>query len=333
MRYTFDVTWRGAPPVTWLVDAQPEVDAVIEGVHGARAAVVVAYDLSREGMDRSTLELPNAQDAVISAVAARVPTVVVLATDGAVAMPWLSDVDGVLEVWNPRGMVQTDATLRRFVAAWTAVLDGRVDPSGRLPETFPADRAESPAAVEAFWPGIASTVNLDLPPNGGVGIGAAWYRAAGWPVLFPFGFGLSYTSYALEGGSVTSGPGGLQMTVAVKDTGGVAGTESVQAYADWPGTLNEPRLQLVGFGTVAFTRAEAVAGTVEHAVLTLSPDALTVYQGDEMRVVKGTYCLEAATYDGDPRSWSTGPITLAPGADGSVSGPATTTLTSSSCAS
>ena len=330
-RYSFHVAWRGPAPLAWLVRELPEVAAILGAARGARAAIVVAYDLSREGMDRSSLDLPNAQSAVISAVAARMPTIVVLATDGAVTMPWLGHVRGVLEVWNPKGMVQTDATLSKYVSAWTTLLDGHVDPSGRLPVTFPVSAAQSPMADQAFWPGVDATVDLDLAPNGGLGIGEDWYRQAGWPVLFPFGYGLSYTSYQLVGGAVTSGASGLQMSVGVRDTGGVAGIEPVQVYADWPNTLDEPRTQLVGFGTVAFTRADASAGVVKHTEITLSPDALSVYQDGAMRIVKGSYCLEASTYEGDPHSWSTGSITLSPGPGDAVVGPPSTRLAQVTC--
>ena len=150
-------------------------------------------------------------------------------------------------------------------------------------------------------------------------------------MLFPFGYGLSYTTYQLLGGKVTDGAAGLQASVAVRDTGGVAGTEPVQIYANWPASLGEPRTQLVGFGTVTFTKAQAQAGTVEHALITLSPTALTVYQGTAMRIAKGAYCLQASTFDGDPHSWTTGSITLGPSTAGAVTGPASTPLSSGSC--
>jgi beta-glucosidase len=331
--YSFKVSWRGEPPIAWLVREQPEVAAVLAGIRGARAAIVVAYDWSREGMDRSSLDLPNAQSALIAAVAAKLPTIVVLATGGAVTMPWLRQVRGVLEVWNPKGMVATDATLAKYVAAWTTILDGNVDPSGRLPVTFPVSQAKSPMADQAYWPGIGDTVDLDLAPNGGLGIGEDWYRQEGWPVLFPFGFGLSYTTYKLQGGAVTSGSTGLHVSVSVRDTGGVAGIEPIQVYADWPSALDEPATQLVGFGTVAFTKADVAAGVVKHADITVSPDALSVFQDGAMRIVPGTYCLEASTYDGDPHSWSSGAITLAPGAVSGVVGPTTTKLAATPCPS
>ncbi|HUD69321.1 MAG TPA: glycoside hydrolase family 3 C-terminal domain-containing protein [Acidimicrobiales bacterium] len=313
-RYTFVLTWRGAPPTVVITRERPEVDAAIASTRGAKVAIVVAYDLAREGMDRSSLDLPGAQEAVISAVAARVPTIVLLVTDGAVIMPWLSQVKGVLEVWNPTGGTSLDRIATQYVPAWVRLLDGSADPSGRLPETFPVTAAGSPMGDAEFWPGIGSSVNLNQPPDTGVGIGMAWYRAAGWPVLFPFGYGLSYTTYQLYGGSLSTNGNGLLMTVYVRDTGGVAGVEPIQLYADFPSSLSEPRLQLVGFGTVSFTTAQARSGTVLRATIAVSPDAVSVWFKNAMRVEKGSYCLEASTYDGDPHSWTTGPVMLEPGA-------------------
>ncbi len=313
-RYTFSLTWRGAPPTVVITRELPAVTRAVAGTRGAQVAIVVASDWAREGMDRSSLDLPGAQEAVISAVAARVPTIVLLATDGAVTMPWLSRVQGVLEVWNPTGGTSLDRIATQYVPAWVRLLDGSADPSGRLPETFPVTAPGSPMGDAKFWPGIGSSVNLNQPPDTGVGIGMAWYRAQGWPVLFPFGYGLSYTTYQLNGGSLTTTGNGLAMTVNVRDTGGVAGVEPVQLYADFPSAFAEPKLQLVGFGTVSFTAADARNGTVLHATIPVSPDALSVWVNDAMRVEKGSYCLEASTYDGDPHSWTTGPVMLGPGA-------------------
>lgn len=313
IHYTFTITWHGAPPTVVITRELPAVEAAVAGTKGAKVAIVIAYDLAREGMDRSSLGLPGAQDAIISAVAARVPTIVLLATDGAVTMPWLSQVQGVLEVWNPTGGTSLDRIEAQYVPAWVRLLDGSTDPSGRLPETFPVSAAGSPMGDAKFWPGIGPNVNLNQPPNTGVGIGMAWYRADGWPVLFPFGFGLSYTTFQLNGGSLSTSGNGLQMTVNVRDTGGVGGVEPVQVYADFPATLDEPRLQLVGFGTVSFSTAEAKDGTVLHVAIPVSPDAMWIWSHGAMRVEKGTYCLEASTFDGDPHSWTTGLVMLGPG--------------------
>ena len=329
VHYRFRLSWLGIGPSMAMIDEQPMIAAAVNAVHGAHAAVVIAYDLAEEGMDRSSLALPNAQDALISAVAAKVPTVVLLATDGAVTMPWLNQVGGVLEVWSPTGAVYTDSTLSKFVDSYGSLLDGTSDPSGRLPVTFPASTAKSPMAIRAFWPGINQRVNLDLPPYGGLGIGYDWYRQAGWPVLFPFGFGLSYTTYQLLGGTVTDPSTGLQVSVSVRDTGDVAGTEVVQIYADWPKALGEPPTQLVGFAPVTFSASDAANHTIRRVTIPISPNALTVDIGG-LALLRGDYCLEAATFDGDPHAWTTGTMVLGPGPGGTVTG-APTRLNQGSC--
>jgi beta-glucosidase len=330
-RHTFRLAWVGPAPSVLLVRAQPVLAWDQHAVRGARLALVLAYDLSREGMDRNSLDLPGAQSPLISAVAATLPTVVLLATDGATAMPWLRRVDGVLEVWNPKGAVATDRTLSGFVGAYASVLEGRTDPSGRLPETFPVTAAGSPMGVAAFWPGSHQTVDLDAAPYDGVGIGFPWYRTARWSVLFPFGYGLSYTTFRLVGGVLADVAGALTATVSVRDTGHRAGTEVVQLYADWPSATQEPPRQLVGFGTVGFSAADVAAGTVKKVSIVIDPTALTVFDGTAMRVQKGGYCLQAATDAADPHPLSTGTVELAPGVGTAITGPATTTLTAGAC--
>jgi beta-glucosidase len=332
VHYKFRIQYKGIGPVTSMIDEQPMLLSAENAVRGARAAVVVGYDLSREGMDRNTLALPNAQDAMISAIATRVPTAVMLATDGAVTMPWLPSVHAVLEVWNPTGVVWTDATLNKFVFADANLLTGASDPSGHLPITFPLNPNKSPMAVHAFWPGNGVKVNLDAAPYGGLGIGQAWYRKAGWPVLFPFGYGLSYTSYQLLGGTVTDPSTGLQVNVAVRDTGGVAGTEVVQVYANLPSSVSEPPKQLVGYATVTFSAHDAATRAIQHVSIPITPDVLAVDLKSGLAVVNGQYCLEAATYDGDPHAWTTGSIPLGPGPGATITGPATR-LNQGSCPS
>ncbi|HLK44758.1 MAG TPA: glycoside hydrolase family 3 C-terminal domain-containing protein, partial [Acidimicrobiales bacterium] len=332
-RYRFTLTWQGAPPSVTITDAQPEVAAAVHAASGAKVAVVLAYDLAREGMDRSTLQLPGAQSAVISAIAQHMPTVVLLATDGAVSMPWLAKAGAVLEGWDPTGAVNTDRTLSQYAGAWRNLLDGTADPSGRLPETFPASTTDSPLGNASFWPGIGTNVDLNLPPDHGIGIGMPWYRSAGWPVLFPFGYGLSYADFSLQGGSVANVGGALQVSVTVQDSNGLPGVEVVQLYADFPSSLGEPRQQLVAFGTVRFTKTSLATSSTKTATLTVTPDALTVYEGATMRVEKGSYCLQASTYAGDPKSWTTGPDALGATPNGQVITGGAATLSPGSCPS
>src|SRR5262249_48293044 len=112
----------------------------------ARVALVFAKDFETEGTDRSNLSLPGNQDALISAVARANPnTVVVLNTGSAVVMPWLSQVKAVVEAWYP-GKEDGDAI--------AAVLFGDVNPSGKLPITFPRSTDETPAHLPSEWPGV-----------------------------------------------------------------------------------------------------------------------------------------------------------------------------------
>jgi beta-glucosidase len=329
-KYNFTLTYHGAVPSVVIIRYQNEVHEAVAAAKGAKLAIFLAYDLSREGMDRSSLQLPYAQNAIIPAIAAQVPTVVVVGSDGAVTMPWLSAVNAVLEVWNPTGSIQQDSIFARYVTAWTNLLDGSADPSGRLPVTFPVSTNQSPAGVSSFWPGNGTNANLNDAPDQGVGIGMTWYRAAGWPVLFPFGYGLSYTTFQTLGGSLQSSSSGLSMAVTVRDDGNYAGAEPIQVYADWPNSAGEPQQQLVGFGTAVFTKSQANSLGTDRVTIPLSPDAFTALVGSTNRLVSGSYCLEAATYDGDPHAWSTGSVTLTSnGKQLSVAG--TDNLTQSTC--
>ena len=146
-----------------------------------------------EGSDLTNISLPNGQDAMIEAVAAANPnTIVVLNTGGPVLMPWLSSVKGVLEAWYPG---QDDG------AAIASVLFGDIDPSGHLPETFPTSLSEMPTASPAQFPGVDGKVDY----SEGLDVGYRWYDAEHVTPLFPFGFGLSYTSFRFSHLTVTPG--------------------------------------------------------------------------------------------------------------------------------
>src|SRR5580698_4959283 len=177
----------------------------------AKVAVVFANLNESEGSDLTSIDLGSAQDGLISAVAAANPnTIVVLNSGSAVVMPWLSSVKGVLEAWYPG---QEDGT------AIASLLFGKADPSGHLTVTFPTSLSEVPASTAAQWPGVNGTVQY----SEGVDVGYRWYNSQNLTPLYPFGYGLSYTTFAfsnLKVGSLPAG-GAATVTATVTNTGSV----------------------------------------------------------------------------------------------------------------
>ncbi len=199
----------------------------------ADVAVVVVHNISTEGVDLPDLGLhagscdvftgckydPTDQDALIGAVAAANPhTVVVLQTAGPVTMPWLAAVPGVLETWYPG---QEDG---RVVAD---LLFGDVNPSGKLPVTFPAALSDGPLKTPQQYPGV----DLHSTYSEGLFVGYRWFDAQSVAPLFPFGYGLSYTSFAFSNLSVAARfDGTVDVSFDVKNTGARAGAEVAQVY-------------------------------------------------------------------------------------------------------
>jgi beta-glucosidase len=204
------------------------------------AVVFVGNDES-EGSDLSSIDLSSADNSLITAVAAANPhTIVVLNSGSAVTMPWLSSVAGVLEAWYPG---QEDG------AAIGAVLFGTADPSGHLPVTFPQSLAQVPASTAAQFPGQNGTVQY----SEGIDVGYRWYDSQGLTPLFPFGFGLSYTSFkfsSLQVGSLTAG-GAATVSATVTNTGSRAGADVAQLYVTDPAASGEPPRHLEGFSRVS----------------------------------------------------------------------------------
>ena len=194
-----------------------------------------------EGSDLTSIDLGSAQDALISAVAAANPnTIVVLNTGSAVVMPWLSSVKGVLEAWYPG---QEDGT------AIASLLFGTADPSGHLTVSFPTSLSEVPASTAAQWPGVNGTVQY----SEGVDVGYRWYNAQKLTPLYPFGYGLSYTTFSfsnLKVGTLTAG-GAATVTATVTNTGSVAGADVAQLYVTDPAASGQPPLQLEGYQRVS----------------------------------------------------------------------------------
>lgn len=242
----------------------------------ADVAVVVASDPTSEGWDRSTLALPADQDQLISAVAkANRRTIVVLNTASAVTMPWLNKVAGALEVWIPG---------QTFGTALARVLFGDANPSGKLPVTFPRNEAQGPARTPVEYPGDGTDVFYDE----GLLVGYRWYDAKRQRPLFPFGYGLSYTSFRLSSMQVEPRPGGWVANVTVTNSGRRTGSDTAQLYLRSPAAAQEPPQQLK-----AYTKVTLRAGESRRVNLPIPRDALASWDNVDTgwTVHPGTYRL------------------------------------------
>ena len=236
------ITSRAGSGVT-VTYAPTNVSQAVAAAQSANVAIVFASDFESEGSDLTSIDLPSAENQVISAVAAANPnTIVVLNTGSAVTMPWLSQVKGVLEAWYPG---QEDGN------AIAAVLFGDVDPSGHLPVTFPESLADVPASTPAQWPGVDGQVQY----SEGIDVGYRWYDAKNITPLFPFGYGLSYTRFAFSHIRVTPGQttsrGEVTVSADITNTGQRAGSDVAQLYVGDPASTGEPPEQLKGFTKVS----------------------------------------------------------------------------------
>ncbi len=251
----------------------------------AQVAIVFVSTSEGEGHDRPNLELPGNQDQLVSAVAAANPkTIVVLNTGGPVLMPWVDSVRGVIEAWYPG---QEDGN------AIAAILFGDVNPAGRLPLTFPRKADEIPTSTPQQWPGVNGTSTYSEKLN----VGYRWYDATGHTPLFPFGFGLSYTTFRLSHLVITptrlgKSPGLIHGTVDVTNTGHRAGAEVIEAYISQPSSNGEPPRQLCAFAKVFLK-----PGETRQVRLTITRRALSHYDttahrwttaAGEYRILVGT---------------------------------------------
>ncbi len=183
-------------------------------------AIVCVGQQTSEGSDRASLSLPNGQDALISAVAAANPhTIVVIYSSSAMLMPWASQVAGILFAWYP-GQENGNALAQ--------VLFGDLNPSGKLPVTIPASASQVCASTTAQWPGLLGHAVY----SEGLQVGYRWYDANNVTPLFPFGFGLSYTTFGYSNLTVSavSSSGQVQAGFDLTDTGPLAGAEVAELY-------------------------------------------------------------------------------------------------------
>ena len=249
---------QAGPGTSVSYSSGSDLAAAVAAAKRASVAIVMVGDTESEGHDQPSLSLPGDQDQLVEAVAKANPrTVVVVKSGNPVLMPWLSQVPAVIEAWYPG---EEDG------AAVAAVLFGQVDPAGKLPVTFPASESATPVSSPAQFPGTNGKVEY----SEGLDVGYRGYDAEDITPLFPFGFGLSYTSFRFSGlrvspgrlANTVSGPGPAScgcngqdtvlatVTATVTDTGDVAGTEVAQLYLGDPKTAGEPPRQLKGFARV-----------------------------------------------------------------------------------
>jgi beta-glucosidase len=246
----------------------------------ADVAIVFATGWRTEGQDVPDLSLPRGQDALIAAVAEANPnTIVVLETGGAVSAPWLTKTAAVLQAWYPGG---------RGAEAIADVLFGVVNPSGRLPITYPASLDQTPRpkldgadTVRADFIGREGSGDLSADYDiEGSDVGYRWFAAKGQKPLFPFGFGLSYTRFERSDLKVA----GLTASAAVANVGGRAGSDVVQLYlVSNPGGTKR---RLVGF-----ERVDLAPGEKKTVRFNLDPRLLADWTDEGWSIQAGQYRL------------------------------------------
>lgn len=240
----------------------------------ADVAIVFAVRVEGEGFDNPDLSLPWGQDAVIEAVAAVNPrTVVVLETGNPVAMPWQAGVGAILAAWYP-GQAGGQAIAE--------ILTGGVNPSGRLPVSFPADLAQTPRPrLDGFGAPWGTPVTIRY--HEGAEVGYRWFARTGEQPLYAFGHGLSYTTFDYGDLEVT-GRDALTVTFRVANTGSRAGADVAQLYLTE--AAGERRMRLLGF-----ERIDLAPGQSAQVRIRAEPRLLARYDGEsgQWHIAGGTY--------------------------------------------
>jgi beta-glucosidase len=245
----------------------------------AEVAVVFVWQWEAEDADLPNLSLPGNQDELVAAVAAANPhTIVVLETGTAVKMPWIDKTAAVLEAWYG-GSKGADAVANS--------LFGAVDPSGKLPMTFPLSENDLPRTTIAQPPPpvVNGVLSFKVDYNiEGAAVGYKWFESQKKPVLFPFGFGLSYTSFKYS--ALTVSADGSTATFTLQNTGQRRGAEVAQVYATLPSSSGEPWKRLVGWKKIELDPNQ----TIELKVR-LEPLALSVWDESVHKFVRpsGSY--------------------------------------------
>jgi beta-glucosidase len=306
-----------APRAVVKYDPGTDIASAARLAAASEIAVVFVTQPTREGTDVRSLALPGNQDELVSKVAAaNHHTIVVLETGGPVLMPWIDNVNSALEAWYP-GI--------RGGEAIGSVLFGDVNPSGKLPVTFPRSEADlphpqifgmnflpDPAAVVSSVagtppagaavpvPGRGQGGRMQFPPfdiaySEGLRVGYKWYESEKKQALFPFGYGLSYTSFLYSRLKATAGST-PSVTFDVTNRGKREGEEVAQVYAMLPASSGEPFKRLV-----AWEKISLAPGETKPVTLSLDSQYLSIFNADknQWEFLTGNYTMYAGSSSRD----------------------------------
>jgi beta-glucosidase len=267
----------------YKIDKKQKADdeLIEEAVKAAKSADVAiiycgwthGYDYSKwgdntfdaEGTDKPDMKMPFEQDKLITAVLAANPkTIVVLIGGGPVDMnKWINKTPAIIQGWYP-GMEGGNALAK--------VIFGDVNPSGKLPMTFPKVLEDVPAHKLGEFHGTKGVVNY----NDDIFVGYRYYETFNVKPQFAFGHGLSYTNFKYSDADFKSSKNTLKITIDIKNTGKVDGAEVVQVYVKKPGTIKLPNEELK-----AFEKVFLKAGESKKVLLSISKDDLKYYDEDK----------------------------------------------------
>jgi len=290
---------QAAPNAHLTYDPGTDPAAAAKAASSAQIAIVFATQWESEGQDSATLSLPDKQDALIAAVAAANPnTIVVLETGNPVSMPWAPNVKGILEAWFP-GIGGAEAL--------TNILFGRVNPSGKLPVTFPASDDQLPHPhVTGLTPRTGNN-GADARTRGqqprdfavdynvaGIAVGYRWFQKKNEQPLFPFGSGLSYTRFAYS--NLHIAPDAKSVTFDLRNTGSRAGDEIAQVYVTLPTSAGEPFRKLA-----AWKRVSLAPNATQHVEIPIDPLAFSIYSTEKSAWLRpsGDFLIEAGGSSAD----------------------------------
>eukprot|EP01130_Rhizamoeba_saxonica_P003642 TRINITY_DN1517_c0_g1_i1.p1 TRINITY_DN1517_c0_g1~~TRINITY_DN1517_c0_g1_i1.p1 ORF type:complete len:566 (-),score=128.00 TRINITY_DN1517_c0_g1_i1:45-1742(-) len=224
-----------------------EIKKAVKIASESDIAIVFVGVTSGEGHDRTTLSLGEVSNNLIKQISiAQTKTIVVIHNPGPVLMPWKKTIQSILVAWLPG---QGDG------AAIAPIIFGDVNPGGKLPTTFPVSDTQIPTNTEIQYPGIKKETEYSEK----LLVGYRWYDAKHIEPLFPFGHGLSYTTFEYTNielmGDITQGM--MVVLATIKNTGSVFGSEVAQLYLGYPPSAGEPPKVLRGFEKVHLNPSES----------------------------------------------------------------------------